>query len=87
MSKVKFFNAINLNNCCFSSANATPDFEGRGGEDLAEAISNTLTSAYRSSFSFDSRKLCILAGRKCWKVYVDVLVSKANLPNFNNSKF
>ncbi|XP_072399651.1 exosome complex component RRP42 [Diabrotica undecimpunctata] len=56
------------------SANATPDFEGRGGEDLAIAISNTLSSAYSSPLAFDLRKLCILNGRKCWKIYVDILI-------------
>lgn len=57
-----------------SSANATPDFEGRGGEDLATEISNTLTTAYSSNGVFDYAKLCILKGRKCWKLYVDILV-------------
>ncbi|CAH1108198.1 unnamed protein product [Psylliodes chrysocephalus] len=56
------------------SANATPDFEGRGGEDLAVTISSTLSSAYSSSLAFDLRKLCILHGRKCWKLYVDILI-------------
>ncbi|XP_023023763.1 exosome complex component Rrp42 [Leptinotarsa decemlineata] len=56
------------------SANATPDFEGRGGEDLAIEIANTLSSAYRSQLAFDLKKLCILKGRKCWKVYVDILL-------------
>ncbi|CAH1119874.1 unnamed protein product [Phaedon cochleariae] len=56
------------------SANATPDFEGRGGEDLAVEIANTLSSAYRSKHAFDLTKLCILKGKKCWKVYVDILL-------------
>ncbi|KAK9712571.1 3prime exoribonuclease family, domain 2 [Popillia japonica] len=56
------------------SANATPDFEGRGGENLATEISNTLTAAYSSNSVFDYTKLCILKGRKCWKIYVDILI-------------
>lgn len=56
------------------SANATPDFEGRGGEDLAVEISNTLSSAYHSPKVFDLRKLCIVKGKKCWKLYVDILL-------------
>lgn len=56
------------------SANATPDFEGRGGEDLAIQIANTLTAAYQSPFAFDLRKLCIVKGRKCWKFFVDILI-------------
>lgn len=57
------------------SANATPDFEGRGGEDLANEIANSLASAYRSQSAFDLAQLCILKGRRCWKIYVDILVS------------
>ncbi|CAH0546206.1 unnamed protein product [Brassicogethes aeneus] len=56
------------------SANATPDFEGRGGEDLAIELSNSLSTAYQSSRAFDLSKLCILKGRKCWKIYVDILL-------------
>lgn len=56
------------------SANATPDFEGRGGEELAIQISNTLTAAYQSPVAFDLKKLCIVKGRKCWKFFVDILI-------------
>ncbi|RZB77498.1 exosome complex component RRP42 [Asbolus verrucosus] len=56
------------------SANATPDFEGRGGEDLAIEISNSLAAAYRSPEVFDPSKLCILKGRKCWKIFIDILL-------------
>ncbi|CAG9763391.1 unnamed protein product [Ceutorhynchus assimilis] len=56
------------------SANATPDFEGRGGEDLAVELANTLASAYQSRQAFDLRKMCILKGKKCWKLYVDILI-------------
>ncbi|ETN62123.1 exosome complex exonuclease rrp42 [Anopheles darlingi] len=56
------------------SANAAPEFEGRGGEQLAEEISNTLAKAYESQHGFDLSSLCILANHQCWKLYVDVLV-------------
>ncbi|KAK4876762.1 hypothetical protein RN001_009268 [Aquatica leii] len=56
------------------SANATPDFEGRGGEDLAMEIMNSLTNAYKSTKAFNLSKLCILKGRKCWKLMVDILL-------------
>lgn len=59
----------------FSSANATPNFEGRGGEDLAVELSNCLASAYKSNEALDLTKLCIMKGRKCWKLYVDILVN------------
>lgn len=58
------------------SANATPEFEGRGGEELANEIRNTLECAYQSSGAFDLRRLCILPRQQCWKLYVDVLVGK-----------
>ncbi|KAK9891938.1 hypothetical protein WA026_017421 [Henosepilachna vigintioctopunctata] len=56
------------------SANATPEFEGRGGEELAVELSNCLSSAYRSEEVFNLKKLCIMKGRKCWKLYVDILL-------------
>lgn len=56
------------------SANATPDFEGRGGENLAIELANILASAYRSPVTLDLGKLCILRGKKCWKIYVDILI-------------
>lgn len=56
------------------SANATPDFEGRGGEELALEISNTLSKAFTSPNAFDLKTLCILTRKHCWKLYVDILV-------------
>ncbi|RZF38280.1 hypothetical protein LSTR_LSTR009003 [Laodelphax striatellus] len=53
------------------SANATPAFEGRGGEDLAMEISNSLACAY-NSFPLD--QLCITKGEQCWKLYADILI-------------
>lgn len=58
----------------FSSANATPEFEGRGGEQLASSISNMMQRAYHSSQAFNLKQLCILEGKQCWKLYVDILV-------------
>lgn len=60
-----------------SSANATPDFEGRGGEELAMEIANSLAGAYKSTQAFDLSTLCIMKGRKCWKLLVDILVGKS----------
>ncbi|XP_011639694.1 exosome complex exonuclease RRP42 [Pogonomyrmex barbatus] len=56
------------------SANATPAFEGKGGDDLATEISNVLSMAYQTSDVFDLRQLCILPHKKCWKMYVDILI-------------
>ncbi|KAK0082191.1 hypothetical protein PV325_010900 [Microctonus aethiopoides] len=56
------------------SANAAPEFEGKGGNELGTEISNILTNAYQSSNAFDLKILSILKEKKCWKMYVDVLV-------------
>ncbi|KAM7342191.1 exosome complex component Rrp42 [Cochliomyia hominivorax] len=56
------------------SANATPEFEGRGGEELALELSDTLANAYESPLAFDLKPLCILPGQQCWKLYVDILI-------------
>lgn len=56
----------------YSSANATPAFEGRGGEQLAAELSRFLFQAH--SPVFDLSKLCIVSGQSCWKLFVDVLI-------------
>lgn len=58
-----------------SSANATPEFEGRGGEELGMELSNTLYKVFNNKHSVDLKGLCISAGEHCWVLYVDVLVS------------
>ncbi|CAK1601786.1 unnamed protein product [Parnassius mnemosyne] len=56
------------------SANATPEFEGRGGEQLANSISNMMQRAYHTSQAFNLKQLCIFEGKQCWKLYVDILI-------------
>jgi len=68
-------NVIFLSSLLHSSANATPAFEGKGGDDLATEISNVLSMAYQTPDAFDLRQLCIIPHKKCWKMYVDILVS------------
>ena len=60
----------------FSSANATPEFEGRGGEGLGIELSNTLVKVFSNKHCLDLKSLCISPGENCWVLYVDVLVSK-----------
>lgn len=60
-----------------SSANATPEFEGRGGEELGTEIANTLYRVFSSESSVDLKSLCINPREHCWVLYVDVLVSLA----------
>jgi len=56
------------------SANATPEFEGRGGEQLAMSISSMLTRAYSHPSCLDLSTLCIIPQQKCWILYVDILL-------------
>ncbi|GAB0092617.1 Rrp42 [Sergentomyia squamirostris] len=56
------------------SANATPEFEGKGGGDLALEIANALQEAYASPQAFNLKDLCILKSHQCWKLYVDILI-------------
>uniref|UniRef100_A0A3B1J5J7 Exosome component 7 n=1 Tax=Astyanax mexicanus TaxID=7994 RepID=A0A3B1J5J7_ASTMX len=56
------------------SANATPEFEGRGGEELGVELSNTLYKVFNNRHSLDLRSLCICPGEHCWVLYIDVLL-------------
>ncbi|CAH2050161.1 unnamed protein product, partial [Iphiclides podalirius] len=66
MGKIEFF--------VHCSANATPEFEGRGGEQLASSISNIMQRAYNNLQAFNLKQLCIFEGKQCWKLYVDILI-------------
>lgn len=57
----------------FSSANAAPEFQGRGGDEIASQIVNLLTNLY-SSKNFDLSQLCIVSGKKCWHLFIDIVV-------------
>lgn len=69
------------------SANAAPEFEGRGGEELAMEFANTLEAAYRSRQAFNLKNLCILPQQRCWKLFVDVLVSGCSANTGKLTKF
>ncbi|KAM8885052.1 exosome complex component RRP42 isoform 1-T1 [Synchiropus picturatus] len=56
------------------SANATPEFEGRGGEELGTELSNTLYKVFNNKHCLDLKSLCISAREHCWVLYVDVLL-------------
>lgn len=77
----------------FSSANATPEFEGRGGEVLATEISTILSRAYDNPNALDLKSLSVIPGSQCWILYVDILVSEFYFfyfiffPNWNVLKY
>lgn len=54
------------------SANASPKFEGRGGEDLAQELSFVLSNALLPAI--DRTALCISKAHKVWIYYIDVLI-------------
>ena len=56
------------------SANAAPEFEGRGGEELATALCTTLSRAYCHAGCMDLSDLCIISRDKCWILYIDILL-------------
>ncbi|KZS18532.1 Exosome complex component RRP42 [Daphnia magna] len=56
------------------SANATPKFEGRGGEDLANEICRFLQMSYMSGDTINLAELSVLTGQQCWVLYVDILI-------------
>ncbi|XP_078608298.1 exosome complex component RRP42-like [Branchiostoma floridae x Branchiostoma japonicum] len=56
------------------SANASPEFEGRGGEELAIEVSNALQRVFNSKSTLDLTALCIIPEGQCWVLFVDVLV-------------
>ncbi|XP_057287470.1 exosome complex component RRP42 isoform X1 [Pezoporus wallicus] len=60
--------------CVDCSANATPEFEGRGGEELGTEITSTFYTVFSSENSVDLKSLCINPREHCWVLYVDVLL-------------
>lgn len=56
------------------SANASPEFEGRGGDDLSAWMSTRFSEVFQSKSVLDLESLCIVEGQCCWVLYVDILV-------------
>ncbi|XP_022659946.1 exosome complex exonuclease RRP42-like isoform X2 [Varroa jacobsoni] len=56
------------------TANADPEFEGSGGDDLGQQIAGALSEAYVSKRFLDLSSLCIVSGQQVWTLYVDVLI-------------
>ncbi|VDN18724.1 unnamed protein product [Gongylonema pulchrum] len=56
------------------SANATPLFAGRGGDEFAEQVSAALDAAYDSELVLPDLKKLIISPMHAWKVFVDVVL-------------
>lgn len=65
---------VEINADC--SANASPRFEGRGGEELAQEIVFVLSNSIIPAIN--KKSLCISEGYKVWIIYVDVLILECN---------
>lgn len=69
-----WYGSLNDIVCC-SSANAAPEFEGRGGEDLATTLSAMMDRLYSSPYTLDRSCLCVVPGKHVKVLYVDIEVS------------
>ena len=73
--------------CADFSANASPAFEGHGGEDIVNELIAVLCNSVEPAI--DRGCLCVTPGRSVWTLYVDILVLEfASKPNlFDASSF
>ncbi|KAK3737287.1 hypothetical protein QZH41_008207, partial [Actinostola sp. cb2023] len=67
------------------SSNASPEFNGRGGEDLAADLSRALGRAYNNRSAIDLSSLSILSGQQCWVIYIDALVLECGSGNLHDA--
>ena len=56
------------------SALASPEFEGRVGDDLGGHLTQLMQSVYCSGQCLDLKSLCIVPAKACWTIYIDALV-------------
>lgn len=56
------------------SPNAGLAFQGRGGQDLSNGICTHLARCYNNHSALDLTQLCIVPGKHCWVVHVDVIM-------------
>lgn len=68
------FFACAINVLVISPAGASPEFEGRGGDDVSNTISHTLAQVYDHSSALDLPSLCIVPDQQCWILFVDAVV-------------
>ena len=74
-SHLRHFYCIMFEELAFnSSANAAPEFQGRNGESLSNQIINEMSNLF-SRNNFNLKQLCIVEGRYCWHINVDLVVT------------
>ncbi|KAG5181267.1 ribosomal protein S5 domain 2-type protein [Tribonema minus] len=64
--------------CVECSNSLFPTFDDRSGGDVNAALSLMLARTVVESGALDLKSLCIIPGRFCWIVYLDVLVLQAD---------
>jgi len=69
------------------SANAAPEFEGKGGDDIAQDISSAMTMAYANANVVDLKKLSIVRGKFCWTLYIDVVLLECGGSMYDATSF
>jgi exosome complex component RRP42 len=57
-----------------SSPSASPEFEGRGGEEVNLELTQIMKRIFNTKNVLDLSKLCIYSGQKCWVIFIDVMV-------------
>ena len=57
----------------FSTANASPNFEGKGGDEISWELSNGLAQIINSQ-TLDLESLLIVPFKHCWMLFIDVVV-------------
>lgn len=60
------------------TASASPEFEGRGAEDVNVLVECILSQMFLMEGAVDLRQLCIQPGSRCWVLNVDVCALMAN---------
>jgi exosome complex component RRP42 len=65
-NRIKFFVDI--------SANASPKFAGRGGNELGEEMARTFHTAFDNDLVLPDMRKLVLAPTHCWLLHVDVLI-------------
>lgn len=60
------------------TASASPNFEGRGAEEVNVLLECILSQMFLTDGAVDLKQLCIQPGSRCWVLNVDVCVMMAN---------
>jgi exosome complex component RRP42 len=57
-----------------SCPSASPEFEGRGAEELNIELARVIERVLTAPSALDMKSLCLIPGKQCWVLYIDVMV-------------